>query len=398
MKLIISNVSGVPIYEQIKQQIKAAILSGELQAEETLPSLRTLAKDLKISVLTVTKAYTELEQEGFVKNVQGRGCFVMGSGSELIKEQLICKVENNLTEAIKAARMANLSTEELHRLLDILTEVKTFDSFQLHNISFTLPKGYIMGLIGPNGSGKTTTIKLILNMLKRTGGTVKVMGLDNIAEEQKVKSELGVVFDTNYFSDDWKVSQIEKSISVFYPNWDSQKFADMLRKFHIAPTKKVKELSKGMQMKLMLACAFSYDAKLLILDEPTSGLDPVSRDELLKILSEYIEDGEHSVLFSTHITGDLERAADYITYISYGELYFTGSKDDFVDMFRIVKGGIEELSDDLKNKAAGIRTFPTGFEALMKTEDINGFSNLTVEPATIDEIVVFTSKKGDDYE
>lgn len=126
MKLIISNVSGVPIYEQIKQQIKAAILSGELQAEETLP-LRTLAKDLKISVLTVTKAYTELEQEGFVKNVQGRGCFVMGSGSELIKEQLICKVENNLTEAIKAARMANLSTEELHRLLDILTEVKTDD-------------------------------------------------------------------------------------------------------------------------------------------------------------------------------------------------------------------------------------------------------------------------------
>lgn len=159
-----------------------------------------------------------------------------------------------------------------------------------------------------------------------------------------------------------------------------------------------KELSKGMQMKLMLACAFSYDAKLLILDEPTSGLDPVSRDELLKILSEYIEDGEHSVLFSTHITGDLERAADYITYISYGELYFTGSKDDFVDMFRIVKGGIEELSDDLKNKAAGIRTFPTGFEALMKTEDISGFPNLTVDPATIDEIVVFTSKKGDDYE
>lgn len=127
MKLIISNVSGVPIYEQIKQQIKAAILSGELQAEETLPSLRTLAKDLKISVLTVTKAYTELEQEGFVKNVQGRGCFVMGSGSELIKEQLICKVENNLTEAIKAAKMANLSTEELHRLLDILTEVKRDD-------------------------------------------------------------------------------------------------------------------------------------------------------------------------------------------------------------------------------------------------------------------------------
>lgn len=127
IKLIISNVSGVPIYEQIKQQVKAAILSGELQAEETLPSLRTLAKDLKISVLTVTKAYTELEQEGFVKNVQGKGCFVLGSGSELMKEQLICKVENSLTEAIKAAKIANLSNKELHHLLDVLLEANADD-------------------------------------------------------------------------------------------------------------------------------------------------------------------------------------------------------------------------------------------------------------------------------
>ena len=124
MKLIISNVSGMPIYEQIKQQVKSAILSGELQEEEALPSLRTLAKDLKISVLTVTRAYTELEQEGFVKNVQGRGCFVMGRGSELIREQLICKVENSLSEAIDAAQMADLSSQELHQLLDILLEDK----------------------------------------------------------------------------------------------------------------------------------------------------------------------------------------------------------------------------------------------------------------------------------
>lgn len=127
IKLIISNMSGVPIYEQIKQQVKAAILSGDLQAEETLPSLRKLAKDLKISVLTVTKAYTELEQEGFVKNVQGKGCFVLGSGSELMKEQLICKVENSLTEAIKAAKIANLSNKELHHLLDVLLEANADD-------------------------------------------------------------------------------------------------------------------------------------------------------------------------------------------------------------------------------------------------------------------------------
>lgn len=282
--------------------------------------------------------------------------------------------------------------------LEVTNLSKSFDSFQLHNITFTLPKGYIMGLIGPNGSGKTTTIKLILNMLKRNDGEIKIMGLDNIADEQKVKAELGVVFDTNYFSDDWKVAQVEKSVSVFYPNWNSERFAEMLRKFHIAPAKKVKELSKGMQMKLMLACAFSYDAKLLILDEPTSGLDPVSRNELLQILSEYIEDGEHSVLFSTHITGDLERAADYITYISYGELFFSGVKDEFVDMFRIVKGGTNELSADLLAKAVGVRTFPTGFEALVKTEDIGAFSDLDIEPVTIDEIIVFTSKKGEDYE
>lgn len=122
MKLIISNISGVPIYEQIKQQIKSAIMSGDLQENETLPSLRTLAKDLKISVLTVTRAYTELEQEGFVTNVQGRGCFILGQGSELLKEQLICKIENNLSEAIDAARVANLSEEELHHLLNILME------------------------------------------------------------------------------------------------------------------------------------------------------------------------------------------------------------------------------------------------------------------------------------
>lgn len=124
LKLIISNISGVPIYEQIKQQIKSAIMSGDLQENETLPSLRTLAKDLKISVLTVTRAYTELEQEGFVTNVQGRGSFVLGQGAELLKEQLICKIENNLSEAIEAARVANLSAEELHQLLSILMEEK----------------------------------------------------------------------------------------------------------------------------------------------------------------------------------------------------------------------------------------------------------------------------------
>ena len=281
--------------------------------------------------------------------------------------------------------------------LEVRNLSKSFEDFQLHDITFTLPKGYIMGLIGPNGSGKTTTIKLMLNMLKRTGGEVKILGFDNIANEQAAKRNLGVVFDSNYFSDEWKITQVEKSVSAFYENWDTQKFSEILKRFHIQPSKKVKELSKGMQMKLMLACAFSYDAKLLILDEPTSGLDPVSRDELLHIVSEYIEDGEHSVLFSTHITGDLERVADYITYIRYGELFFSGGKDELIDSFRIVKGGREELSAEMSKKMLGIRNFSTGFEALVKTEDSKQFAHLNVEPATIDDIVVFTSRRGDQY-
>ncbi len=273
---------------------------------------------------------------------------------------------------------------------------RSFDGFQLRDISFTLPKGYIMGLIGPNGSGKTTTIKLILNMLRRDGGRVSILGLDNIEQEQQAKAQLGVVFDTSYFSDDWDAAQAERSLSVFYPGWDSERFAGLLHKFRIPPAKKIRDLSKGMQMKLMLACAFSYDARLLILDEPTSGLDPVSRDELLQILVAYIEDGEHSVLFSTHITGDLERAADYITYIRYGELFFTGSREEFVDQFRILKGGPDELTADLKARAAGLRVFPTGFEALVKTPDAAAFPALCAEPATIDQIIVFTNREGDE--
>lgn len=279
--------------------------------------------------------------------------------------------------------------------LEIRNLSKSFGGFALRNISFALPKGYIMGLIGPNGSGKTTTIQLILNMLRRDSGTIQVLRRDILAQEQAIKASLGVVFDSSCFSDDWQAAQVEQAISPFYANWNRDTFAQLLRKFHIDPARRGRELSRGMQMKLMLACAFSYDAKLLILDEPTSGLDPVSRDELLSILAAYIEDGEHSVLFSTHITEDLERAADYITYLRYGELVFSGSKEEFVNGFRMAKGGREELTPELRARAAGIRTFPTGFEALIRAQDAAAFSHLEIEPASIDEIVVFTSKEGD---
>lgn len=271
---------------------------------------------------------------------------------------------------------------------------KSFPKFQLHDISFALPAGYIMGLIGPNGSGKTTTIKLILNMLKRESGEISILGMDNLAQEKEIKSDLAVVFDSNCFCGEWNVSQVEKYISVFYKDWSSETFSQMIESFQINPKNKVEELSRGMQMKLMLACALSHGARLLILDEPTSGLDPVSRDELLTILSRYIEDGKHSVLFSTHITTDLERAADYITYINGGNLFFTGEKDTFLDMFRIVKGGQNELTKELKSRLLGLRTFSTGFEGLARLEDLSLFSHLTIETPSIDDIMVFTNQKG----
>lgn len=272
---------------------------------------------------------------------------------------------------------------------------KSYSDFKLDNISFDLPAGYIMGLIGPNGSGKTTTIKAILNITERDGGKITVFGKDNIASEQEIKKDIGVVFDSSSFVDEWTMADVEKAYRLFYPAWDSEKYWSLLTKFRIGGTKKVKELSKGMQMKLMLACAFSYDARLLILDEPTSGLDPVSRDELLDILCEYIEDGRRSVLFSTHITPDLEKIADYITYIHLGRLIFTGTKEDFADSFRVVRGDRKELTPGLEARLIGLRTFPTGFEALMKKKDLPAAARLECVPASIDDIVVFMSRQTD---
>lgn len=272
---------------------------------------------------------------------------------------------------------------------------KSYSDFKLDNISFDLPAGYIMGLIGPNGSGKTTTIKAILNITERDGGKITVFGKDNIASEQEIKKDIGVVFDSSSFVDEWTMADVEKAYRLFYPAWDSEKYWSLLTKFRIGRTKKVKELSKGMQMKLMLACAFSYDARLLILDEPTSGLDPVSRDELLDILCEYIEDGRRSVLFSTHITPDLEKIADYITYIHLGRLIFTGTKEDFADSFRVVRGDRKELTPGLEARLIGLRTFHTGFEALMKRQDLPAAARLECVSASIDDIVVFMSRQTD---
>ncbi|WEV42727.1 ABC transporter ATP-binding protein [Bifidobacterium sp. ESL0682] len=279
--------------------------------------------------------------------------------------------------------------------LSITDAAKRYSSgFGLGPVTFDLPMGYIMGLIGPNGAGKSTLIKLILNMIHRDAGSISVAGFDNITDEVKVKEQLGIVFDSSYFSTYWTVKMAEKSMAAAYPTWNHSLFVDYLGQFGIDTKKKVKDLSRGMQMKLMLAAALSHDAKLLILDEPTSGLDVLARDDLMDILQRYVDDGQHSVLFSTHITSDLEHAADLITYITQGKLYFTGAKDEFDDAFRLVKGGPDEL-DAVSPVAVGIRSYLTGFDALVHTEGIaelvQANPELHVDPVSIDDIIRLTN-------
>ena len=282
----------------------------------------------------------------------------------------------------------------MNNVLEINNITKDYKKFKIDNISFNLPKGYIMGFIGANGAGKTTTIKLILNMIKRDSGEIKVFGLDNIREEERINEQIGVVFDECYYLEDWTLNDVEKAVSMFYKNWNSSIYEKYLKEFNLARDKKVKDLSRGMRMKLMIAVAFSHEAKLLILDEPTSGLDPVARDEFLDILRDYIEDEEKSVIFSSHITSDIEKIADYITYINNGKIIFTGEKDEFLEKYCIIKGGKEDITESQKKEIIGLRIHSTGFEGLIELKKAVGFSSkVIIEKASLDEIMIYMNKE-----
>lgn len=281
----------------------------------------------------------------------------------------------------------------MNNAIEITGLYKRFDSFQLNDINLTLPEGFIMGFIGPNGAGKTTVIKLILDMLKKDAGTIKVFGLDHELDEEEIKENIGIVFEQSYFMAKWTLKELESSIKIFYKTWDSGKYYGYLKDFGLDKNQKVKNLSKGMKMKLMIAVALSHDTKLLILDEPTSGLDAVSRDELLDILRNYIIDEHKSILLSSHITSDLEKIADYITFIYSGEIVYTGTKDELLETHCIIKGDRKDLTPELRTEIIGVLEYPNGFEGLLPISRLKGLpSQIITDSATLDDIILFTDR------
>lgn len=278
-------------------------------------------------------------------------------------------------------------------MLDIANLYKKYKEFELDHISFRLPKGFIMGLVGKNGAGKSTTIKSIMNMLDFQG-EIRIGGHDNVLCEKQVKQTVGVVVDQPFFPTIFTLEQVEKYCGVFYEDWDRDTYVKLLRKFGLSPKKKVSELSRGMGVKLQLAVALSHKAELLVLDEPTSGLDPVARDECMDILMEYIQNGDHSVLFSTHISTDLEKIADYITVLSGGKLFYTGEKDVLMEKYVILKGDYRKVSGELQKNLIGMRRYGDSFEAMIPTEQyaLCDGGLFQTEKAKIDDILIYAER------
>ena len=214
---------------------------------------------------------------------------------------------------------------------------KRFNGFALDNVSFCVPKGRIVGFIGENGAGKSTTIRLILNELKKDAGEVKVLGRDHT--DPTVKDEVGVVFDTCNFHEVFTARDVERVLSGVYSTWDSGLFQSYLERFQLPLRTAVKSFSKGMKMKFSIVCALAHRPRLLILDEATAGLDPVVRDEILDLLLDFLQDEEHSVFFSSHITSDIQKVADYVVLIHQGKIIFEEEKDTLLDRYGILRCG-----------------------------------------------------------
>ncbi len=258
-------------------------------------------------------------------------------------------------------------------------------------MDLAVPKGTVMGFIGENGAGKSTTINAILGLYKRDGGTVTVLGEDSEKMSPETKEKIGVVFDTLPYPKNLSVLQLEKVFSGIYKTWDSDKFFGYMSRFELPLRKKIKGFLRGMEMRLCIAAALSHNPTLLVLDEPTGGLDPVMRSDILDIFLDFMQDENHSILISTHITSDLEHIADYISFIHKGKIVFTEERGEMLEKYRILKCSAEDIEKMDKNDIIGMRNGRFTNEVLTLSAD--KYPHLTADAPSIEEIMVYYVKE-----
>lgn len=261
---------------------------------------------------------------------------------------------------------------------------KKFKGFTLDHVSFSLPAGCIMGLVGENGAGKSTTLKLLLNMIQKDSGRITILGKD---EKNIDKNEIGVVFDECRFHESFTAKDINQVLKSIFQRWNEQQFFDYLNRFEVPSNKKLKEFSRGMKMKISIAAAVSHDAKLLLLDEPTSTLDPVVRDEMLDIFYDFISDEQHSIVISSHIVSDLEKVCDYIAFMHKGKMILCEEKDRLLQECRLAQMSEAEFSAIDKDEIIGSRKTPFGITAVIRKAAAAQIRN--TQPINLEDLFVY---------
>lgn len=267
---------------------------------------------------------------------------------------------------------------------------KSYGDFSLSDVTFSLPDGCITGFIGINGAGKTTTLRTLLGLTKKQSGNIQFFGLEMEKNEKQIKDRIGVVLDDGCFYDELSLAEMKSIISSAYTEWSEQDFKRYMDMFSLDPKQKINMLSKGMKMKYALALALSHNAELLIMDEPTSGLDPFIRSQLLKVLTDYMENGGKGVFFSTHITSDLDKIADMLIMINDGRIVFQEEKDFLLDTYRIVKGDTKALTGDVRKFFLSISETAFGFTGVTKqmAKVQSFFPDAITERPTIEDIML----------
>ena len=281
----------------------------------------------------------------------------------------------------------------MNNAIELRNVCRSFAGFELQDVTFALPTGCILGLVGENGAGKSTTIRLIMNAIARDGGEISVLGCDNTAPEfRAVKEDIGVVLDEACFPSVLNAKQIGKTMAGIYARWDDGLYQSYLKRFKLPEKKRVKDFSRGMKMKLAIAAALSHHPRLLILDEATSGLDPIVRDEILELFSDFTRDPEHSILISSHIVSDLEKLCDYIAFIHEGRLLFCEEKDTLLEKYGVVACTREQLADLPEEAVVSIRTNEYGAQALVVKDAVS--ASFAPERPLMEDIILFMVKGG----